>query len=114
SELLYFIRARTADTSSLTLDSSVVVPTQEARMLSTCVSAFGPNSSSDRTPGRAALILARTRPPNTYSSAAPALASESLLLLGSRPGPLLLHLYNVAIAIAVIVARGGPRPPFYL
>ncbi|RCI14153.1 hypothetical protein L249_5967, partial [Ophiocordyceps polyrhachis-furcata BCC 54312] len=34
SELLYFTRARIANTSILTLDGSVIVPTQEARMLS--------------------------------------------------------------------------------
>ncbi|RCI11057.1 hypothetical protein L249_7456, partial [Ophiocordyceps polyrhachis-furcata BCC 54312] len=34
SELLYFIRAYIADISSLTLDGSIVVPTQEAYMLS--------------------------------------------------------------------------------
>ncbi|RCI13743.1 hypothetical protein L249_8113, partial [Ophiocordyceps polyrhachis-furcata BCC 54312] len=33
SELLYFIRARIANTSTLTLDGSVIVPTQKARML---------------------------------------------------------------------------------
>ncbi|RCI13590.1 hypothetical protein L249_5645 [Ophiocordyceps polyrhachis-furcata BCC 54312] len=61
SELLYFIRARTADTSSLTLNGSIVVPTQEARMLGVWIYRKL-NTGEDETAEYLFLRCPRTRP----------------------------------------------------
>ncbi|RCI07368.1 hypothetical protein L249_3348 [Ophiocordyceps polyrhachis-furcata BCC 54312] len=101
SELLYFIRAYIANISTLTLDSSVIVPTQEAYMLSspklsslysisTSPTALPAPSSSSRLIALQQAFEPRTPGSPSVSSPAIALASESPLLLGLRPGPLLL------------------------
>ncbi|RCI14934.1 hypothetical protein L249_7103, partial [Ophiocordyceps polyrhachis-furcata BCC 54312] len=84
SELLYFIRARTADISSLTLDGSVVVPTQEARMLGHRRLYLPPNAPLPQPPRPLRL---RLRP-----------------RLGGRPGP------RLGVPVTTRVAAGSPPP----
>ncbi|RCI10912.1 hypothetical protein L249_5399, partial [Ophiocordyceps polyrhachis-furcata BCC 54312] len=113
SELLYFIRAYTADISSLTLNGSVVVPTQEARMLSAGLPDPSPRLGVPVT----TRVAAGSPPPGLSSPPPPAATTPSSTntLFSSTATSSLYLLAGTSITLlspSLLQSRGAaPVPP---